>query len=62
VERPDVAAALGKPGLRDAGYSVLVPVTDVRNGESRRDVRIFSLVGGRALEVEYPLSYGWRRR
>jgi hypothetical protein len=62
VPRPDVAAALRKPGLRGAGYSLLVPVADVRDADARRDVRIFSLVGGRALEVEYPLSYGWRRR
>jgi hypothetical protein len=62
VSRDDVAAALGKPGLRDAGYSVLVPVAAARDGGARRDVRIFSLVGRRALEVEYPLSYGWRRR
>jgi hypothetical protein len=62
VPRPDVAAALGKPALRGAGYSVLVPVAAVRSGGARRDVRIFSLVGTRALEVEYPLSYGWRRR
>ncbi|HEY8407521.1 MAG TPA: hypothetical protein VIK66_06055 [Gaiellaceae bacterium] len=60
--RPDVAAALGKPGLRHAGYAVLVPEQDVRVDGGRRDVRIVALVGGQALEVEYPLSYGWRRR
>jgi hypothetical protein len=62
VPRPDVADALGKPRLAGAGYRVLVPVSAVREGAVRRDVRIFSVVGGRALEVEYPLSYGWRRR
>ena len=62
VSRPDVAAALGRPALRRAGYSALVPVAAVRGREGRRDVRIFSLVAGRALEVEYPFSYGWRRR
>jgi hypothetical protein len=62
LPRPDVAAALGKPALRRAGYAVLVPERDVRVAGGRRDVRIIALVGGRALEVEYPLSYGWRRR
>ena len=62
MPRPDVADALGKPALTGAGYRVLVPVSEVRAGAARRDVRIFSLVGDRALEVEYPLSYGWRRR
>lgn len=62
LRRPDVAAALGRPALRRSGYRVLVPVSAVRDGTARRDVRIFSLVRGRALEVEYPLSYGWRRR
>jgi hypothetical protein len=60
--RPDVAAALGKPALRRAGYAVRVPERDVRVDGARSDVRIFGLVGERALEVEYPLSYGWRRR
>ena len=60
--RPDVAAALGKPALRRAGYAIVVPETDVRVDGARRDVRIFGVVGSRALEVEYPLSYGWRRR
>jgi hypothetical protein len=60
--RPDVAASLGHPQLRRAGYRVLVPEDEVRANGVRRDVRIFSLVGSRALEVEYPLSYGWRRR
>lgn len=62
VPRPDVAAALGKPALSGAGYAIVVPVAAVRDGGARRDVRIFSLVRGRALEVEYPVSYGWRRR
>lgn len=60
--RPDVAAALGKPALSRAGYDVLVPEPEVRVDGARSDVRIFGLVGERALEVEYPLSYGWRRR
>jgi hypothetical protein len=62
VPRQDVADALGKPGLRRAGYVVRVPLAAVRDGDARRDVRIFSIVGDRALEVVYPLSYGWRRR
>lgn len=60
--RPDVAAALGKPALSRAGYAALVPEREVRAHGTRRDVRVFALVGNRALEVEYPLSYGWRRR
>ncbi|MGN6798798.1 MAG: hypothetical protein ACTHKS_11680 [Gaiellaceae bacterium] len=62
LPRPDVAAALGKPNLRHAGYAIVIPENEVRLNGARRDVRIFGLVGGRALEVEYPLSYGWRRR
>jgi hypothetical protein len=60
VARPDVAASLGKPSLRGAGYALLVPVARVRGDGVRRAVRIFSIVGSRALEVQYPLSYGWR--
>ena len=60
--RPDVAVAVGKPALTHAGYAVLIPEREVRVNRARRDVRIFALVGGHALEVQYPLSYGWRRR
>jgi len=62
ARRPDVAAALGHPALRRAGYVVLVPESEVRNHGARRDVRIIALARGRALEVLYPFSYGWRRR
>jgi hypothetical protein len=58
--RPEVAAALGHPELRQSGFAVLVPLRDVRVGLHRRRVRVFSLAGGRALEVAYPPSYGWR--
>ena len=60
--RPDVAVAVGKPALTHAGYAVLIPEREVRVNRARRDVRIFALVGGHALKVQYPLSYGWRRR
>jgi hypothetical protein len=58
--RPDVAAALGHRRLRRAGFTLLVPARAVRAGDRRRHVRVFSVVGDRALELAYPPSYGWR--
>lgn len=60
TRRPDVAVALGHPDLKASGFTMLVPLREVRVGRQRRHVRIFSIVEGKALEVSYPTSYGWR--
>jgi len=60
VARPDVAAALGKPGLTRSGYTIVVPQLLVRVRNARAHVRVIAIVGGRALELTYMPDYAWR--
>jgi hypothetical protein len=59
VERPDVAAAFGRPSLLHTGFAVLLPRRAVFAGTKPRNVRVFALFGDRALEVTYPAADEW---
>ena len=59
IDRPDVAAAFDRPSLLRSGFAVLLPRRLVLDGAKPRNVRVFALLGNRALEVSYPASDQW---
>jgi hypothetical protein len=59
VERPDVAAAFDRPSLLHSGFAVLLPRRLVTDRGKPRNVRVFALLDGHALEVSYPASDQW---
>jgi hypothetical protein len=61
VQRPDVARALAAPALVRAGFLILIPQRLVRTpAGTRRHVRVYAIVNGRALALTAFFSYGWR--